>query len=30
MNETRDRSAMAEMPFRIGADAACADGDPGK
>ena len=30
MNETRDRSAMAEMPFRIGADATCADGVCGK
>ena len=30
MNETRDRSAMTERPFRIGADAVCADGVCGK
>ena len=30
MNETRDRSAMAEIPLRIGADAMCADGVCGK
>ena len=30
MNETRDRSAMAETPFRIGAHAGCADGVCGK
>ena len=30
MNETRDRSAMAEIPFRIGADATCVDGVCGK
>ena len=30
MNETRGRSAMAERPFRIGADAVCADGVCGK
>ena len=30
MNETRDRPAIAETPFRIGADARCADGVCGK
>jgi sporulation protein YlmC with PRC-barrel domain len=30
MNETRDRSAVAETPFRIGADARCTDGICGK
>ena len=30
MNESRDRPAMTETPFRIGADAVCADGVCGK